>query len=357
MTDKRDYYDVLEVSREAGEDEIRKAYRKLALKFHPDRNPGDAAAEASFKEATEAYSVLSDQEKRAVYDRFGHAGMGGGGFDFSSAGMGDVFSQFQDMFADFFGGGGSTRGGGRQRQERGRDVGVEARITLADAMKGVKEEVSVRGAAPCDDCAGSGAAAGTKPQPCVQCGGAGQVATQRGFVMFSSTCPRCRGQGSIIAEPCKGCSGRGVVEKRRTVVVTFPAGIDAGQRLRVPGQGMPGPNGAPAGDLYVDIELEQDEHFQREGHDLVTREQLRFAQAALGAQRKIELPDGVEVKFDVPAGTQPGTVITIKGKGMPVVNQRDARGSLHVVVGVDVPKKLNRKARKLLEQLDQELSG
>lgn len=356
MSEKRDFYEVLGVSRDAGEEEIRKAYRKLALQYHPDRNQGDAEAEAKFKEATEAYSVLSDGSKRGAYDRFGHAGLGGGGFDFSNAGMGDIFSQFQDMFADFFSGGGAG-GNTRRRAERGKDVRVEARISLEEAMTGTKEEISVRGAAPCDDCGGNGAAKGTQPKTCLQCGGAGQVATQRGFVMFSSTCPRCRGQGAIIEDPCKSCSGRGVVEKRRTVVVSFPAGIDTGQRLRVPGQGMPGPNGAPPGDLYVDVELEEDEHFQREGHDLITRQHLRFAEAVLGSERKLKLPDGSEVSFAVPEGTQPGTVISIEGQGMPVVNQREARGNLHVVIGVEVPRKLNRKARKLLEELDQELAS
>ncbi len=357
MSDKRDYYEVLGVSRDASDDDIRRAYRKLALQYHPDRNPGDAAAESKFKEATEAYSVLSDKDKRASYDRFGHAGPGAG-FDFSGAGMGDIFSQFQDLFSDFFGGGGfGGGGGGRRRAERGKDVRVEATITLKEAMTGTKEEIAIRGAAPCEDCSGSGATAGTSAQTCLQCGGSGQVATQRGFVMFSTTCPRCSGQGRVISDPCKSCSGRGMVEKRRKVLVSFPAGIDSGQRLRVPGQGMPGPNGAPAGDLYVDVELEDHERFRREGHDLITQQDLRFAEAALGAERKLELPDGTEIDYTVPAGTQPGTVVSLKGKGMPVVNQRDARGNLHIVVGVQVPKKLNKKARKLLEELDAELGA
>ena len=359
MSEKRDYYEVLEVSREASEDDIRRAYRKLALKYHPDRNQGDAAAEVSFKEATEAYSVLSDAEKRAAYDRFGHAGLGGNGFDFSGAGMGDVFNHFQDMFADFFGGGSGGFGGGGQRRrgERGRDVRVEATITLEDAMKGAKQEVVVEGAAPCDDCSGSGAAAGTKPQACVACGGSGQMATQRGFIMFSTTCNRCGGRGSVVTDPCKTCRGRGVVEKRRKVVVTFPAGIDAGQRLRVPGQGMPGPNGSPAGDLYVDVELAADKRFERDGYDLIVREQLSFAEAALGTERTVTLPDGTTTDIRVPEGTQPGTVISVREQGIPVLNRRDSRGHLHVVVNVDVPQKLNRKARKLLEELDAELSA
>jgi molecular chaperone DnaJ len=357
MSQKRDYYEVLGVGREAGDDEIRKAYKKLALQHHPDRNPGDATAEAKFREATEAFSVLSDKEKRGLFDRFGHAGLEGRGMDFSGAGMGDIFSQFQDMFADFFGGAGFGGGGGRRRAERGRDVRLDATLTLADAMAGAKREVVVEGEAPCEECNGNGCAPGKSPVRCVQCAGAGQVTTQRGFMMFSSPCPRCRGQGVIIADPCKSCSGRGLTEKRRRVLVTFPAGIDAGQRLRVPGQGMPGPGGASAGDLYVDIEMEQDERYERDGSDLVTREELSFAEAVLGTERSVDLPNGDVVKFTVPEGTQPGTVISVQGKGMPQVNHPSSRGKLHIVVGVKVPKKLNRKARKLLEELDQELQA
>ncbi len=357
MSEKRDFYEVLEVSRDASDDDIRRAYRKLALKYHPDRNPGNDEAEGKFKEATEAYTVLSDADKRAAYDRYGHAGLGGAGFDFSNAGMGDVFSHFQDMFADFFGGGFGGGGGQRRRGERGRDVRVQATVSLEEAMTGIKKEVTVEGAAPCDDCEGSGAAPGTKPQACVACGGSGQTATQRGFIMFSSTCGRCGGRGVIIPEPCKTCRGRGTVEKRRKVVVSFPAGIDGGQRLRVPGQGMPGPNGSPAGDLYVDVDQEAHARYERDGNDLILREQLSFAEAALGTERKVVLPDGSEASVKVPEGTQPGTVISLREKGMPILNRRGSRGSLHVVVTVGVPQKLNRKARQLLEELDAELSA
>jgi molecular chaperone DnaJ len=355
MSEKRDFYEVLELSRESSDDEIRRAYRKLALKYHPDRNQGDPSAEAKFKEATEAYTVLSDADKRAAYDRYGHAGLGGGGFDFSNAGMGDVFSHFQDMFSDFFGGG--FGGGQRRRGERGQDVRVEASVTLEEAMSGTKKEVTVEGASPCDDCQGSGAAKGTKPQTCVACAGSGQTATQRGFIMFSSTCSRCGGRGSVVTDPCKGCKGRGVVEKRRKVVVTFPAGIDGGQRLRVPGQGMPGPNGSPAGDLYVDVDLTAHPTFERDGNDLVFREQLSFAEAVFGAEKTIVLPDGTEAGVRIPEGTQPGTVVSVREKGMPVLNRRGTRGNLHVVLTVGVPQKINRKARKLLEELDAELSA
>jgi molecular chaperone DnaJ len=360
MAEKRDYYDVLGVSRDAGEDDIRRAYRQAALKYHPDRNPGDPSAESKFKEATEAYSVLSDAEKRGAYDRFGHAGLNGG-FDFSQAGMGDILSHFQDMFADFFGGFGGGFGGqtGQRRRrgvERGQDVRVEVQITLRQAMLGDKREVTVRGAAPCETCDGSGAKPGTKPETCSQCRGTGQVTAQRGFIMFSSTCARCRGTGQSIATPCETCHGAGAVERQRKVIVTIPPGIDAGQRLRVPGQGMPGPRGAPNGDLYVDIDVQQDPRFERQGADLGTRITVTFAQAALGAQVELSLPDDSTVKAEIAPGCQPNSVITIRGQGMPRL-ERSGRGDLHVAVEVLVPKKLSKRARKLLEELDEELSG
>jgi molecular chaperone DnaJ len=355
MNEKRDYYEVLDVSREASEDEIRRAYRQAALKHHPDRNPGDPTAETKFKEATEAYSVLSDQEKRATYDRFGHAGLGGG-FDFGNAGMADILSHFQDMFSDFFGGFGGFGNTGRRRREpeRGQDVRVEASISLKEAFTGTKQEVVVRGAAPCETCDGSGAQAGTKPERCPHCAGSGQVTTQRGFIMFSTTCPTCRGTGQRIASPCGECGGVGFVEKRRTVLVTFPPGIETGQRLRVPSQGMPGPSGKSPGDLYVDIVVREDEHFQREGADLVTRQRVSFPEAALGSSISIELPDGSTAEAEVAAGTQPGTIISVKGMGMPRLDKR-GRGDLHVVVDVLVPRKLSRRAKKLLEDLEREL--
>ena len=351
MSAKRDYYEILGLAQDASDEDIKRAYRKAALKHHPDRNQGDKDAEVKFKEATEAYSVLSDKDKRATYDRFGHAGLQGGA-DFSGVGVGDIFSQFQDIFADFFGDQTGRRG---RRQARGADVRVDARITLRESMAGVKQEVTVEGLAPCEGCKGSGAAPGTSPETCRTCQGSGQVATQRGFIMFSSTCPTCRGQGNIITTPCTACSGRGAVERQRKVLVTFPAGIDSGQRLRVPGQGMPGPNGAPSGDLYVDVTLEAHPDFERDGADLVTRENISFVEAAMGTEFDVVLPDGTEVPVEIPSGTQPGTVITARGHGMQLIGRR-GRGDLHVVVNVHVPKKLSRKARKLFEELEDELA-
>jgi molecular chaperone DnaJ len=357
MSEKRDYYLILSVSREASEDEIKKAYRQAALKHHPDRNPGDKSAEDKFKEASEAYSVLSDAEKRQAYDRFGHAGLNGAqGFDFNNAGMGDILSHFQDMFSDFFGG---SAGGGQRRKrgpERGQDVRVEAVISLKDALLGGKHEILVSGAAPCDTCLGSGAEPGTKTETCTQCRGSGQVTAQRGFIMFSSPCARCRGTGQYLPSPCKICRGSGAVERQRKVLVAIPAGIDSAQRLRVPRQGMPGPNGLPAGDLYVDIEVESDERFERQGADLGTRASISFAEAALGSKLEITMPDDTVISTEVQPGTQPNSVIVVRGQGMPRLD-RHGRGDLHVAVNVRVPTKLSKAAKKLLRELDAELGG
>jgi molecular chaperone DnaJ len=353
MSEKRDFYEVLSVTREASPDDIRKAYRQCALKYHPDRNPGNAEAEFYFKEATEAYSVLSDADKRANYDRFGHAGVSGG-FDYGQAGVGDILSQFQEMFSDFFGGFGGAQGGQRKRNGRGQDVRVHATVSLADAMKGGKHEVVINGEVACDTCTGSGAKPGTKPETCPQCRGTGQVTAQRGFIMFSSACARCRGTGSFIATPCETCRGRGSVERQRKVLVSFPAGVDTGHRLRVPGQGMPGRSGS-AGDLYVDVEVHPDERFERHGDDLATRAQISFTDAALGTEVEVTLPDDTTVTVTIPNGTQPSSVVTVRNKGIPHVD-RNGRGDLHVVVAVEVPKKLSKHAKKLLEELDAELS-
>jgi molecular chaperone DnaJ len=352
MSEKRDYYVVLSVSREASDDEIKKAYRQAALKHHPDRNPGDKAAEEKFKEASEAYSVLSDAEKRERYDRFGHAGVNG------SAGvgdMGDILSHFQDMFSDFFGGFGGQQGGSRRkRPERGQDVRVETVISLREALLGGKHEINVSGAAPCDTCHGAGAEPGTKTETCSQCRGSGQVTAQRGFIMFSSPCARCRGTGQYLPSPCKTCHGSGAVERQRKVIVSIPGGIDSGQRLRVPRQGMPGPEGLPPGDLYVDIEVESDERFERQGADLGTRASISFAEAALGSKLEITMPDDTVVSADVAPGTQPNSVIVVRGQGMPRLD-RHGRGDLHVAVNVRVPTKLSKQAKKLLRELETEL--
>jgi molecular chaperone DnaJ len=348
MSQKRDYYEILGVAKDASAEDIRKAYRQAALKNHPDRNPGDAEAEGRFKEATEAYQVLSDDDKRARYDRFGHAGLEG----MPDAG-GDIFSHFQDIFSEFFGGfGGQRRRGG---PARGQDIRVQQRLTLKDAMLGCKREVPLRTPVVCEECGGSGAKPGTKRKQCGTCGGVGQVSTSRGFVMFTQTCPECSGEGSVVKTPCVTCKGAGAVEKQRKVMVTFPAGIDGGQRLRVPGQGMPGQQGGPPGDLYVDVELAPDERFERDGADLVTRVVVSFGEAAMGGSSRIDLPDETQVTVDVPPGTQPGEVITLKGKGLPRIDGR-GRGALQVVVQVDVPRALSSRAKELLRELENELA-
>lgn len=359
MSEKRDYYEVLGLSSAANTEEIRKAYRQAALKFHPDRNPGDLSAEGKFKEATEAYTVLSDEQKRAAYDRFGHAGLDGSGVDLSGVGVSDILNHFQDMFADFFGGAGGFGGAqsSRRRQpQRGQDVRVTAELSLTDAMHGGKHEIEIRGPAPCEQCSGSGAKPGTSPTKCPSCRGNGQVTAQRGFIMFSSPCVRCRGTGSVIAEPCETCKGEGSIERRRRVLVSFPAGIDSGQRLRVPAQGMPGPQGAPPGDLYVDVDLVHDERFERQGDDLGTRIPVPFATASLGGEVDLALPDDSLITVQVNAGTQPGSVIVVRGQGMPRLD-RSGRGDLHVIVDVQVPMKLSKRAKKLIQELEDELAA
>jgi molecular chaperone DnaJ len=349
MTQKRDYYEILGVAKEATVEDIRKAYRKEALKNHPDRNPGDCEAEARFKEATEAFQVLSDEDKRARYDRFGHAGLEG----MPDLG-GDIFSHFQDLFSEFFGG---FAGGGPRRRggpARGQDLRLQQRLSLHDALLGCKREVQLRTPVQCEECSGTGAKPGTKRKPCATCGGVGQVSTSRGFVMFTQTCPECSGEGSVVKTPCSSCNGAGAVEKSRKVLVTFPAGVDNGQRLRVPGQGMPGPQGGPSGDLYVDIEIAPDERFERDGLDLLTRATVSFTEAVLGGSVVLDLPDDTQVTIDIPAGTQPGDVITVKGRGAPRVDGR-GKGSLQVMVQIDVPRSISSRAKELLREFDGEV--
>jgi molecular chaperone DnaJ len=357
MHAKRDYYEVLSVSREASVDELRKAYRREALKHHPDRNQGDHSAEAKFKEVNEAYQVLSDEQKRQIYDRFGHEGLEGGGpggqgFD----GITDVFAHMQDLFSEMFSG--SMGFGGNARPRRGADLRIQQRLTFREALFGCKREVTVRAPSACTDCKGTGGKSGAKPETCPQCRGAGQVSNARGFVMFTSTCPKCRGAGGIIKQPCPTCSGHGAVEKARKVTVSFPGGIDAGQRLRVPGQGAAAPQGVPPGDLYVEVDVEGDERFERDGVDLVTRLHIPFTEAALGAEVRVAAmePDdeAATLPVAIPPGTQSGAVFTLKGHGVTRLDGR-GRGSLVVVVQVDVPTALSARARQLLTELHDEL--
>jgi molecular chaperone DnaJ len=357
MSSKRDYYEVLGVSRECSTDELRKVYRREVLKHHPDRNQGDSAAEGKIKDLNEAYQILSDDDKRRIYDQFGHAGLEGAGA--GAGAMGDVFAHMQDLFTEMFSGA-MPFGGGGSRPRRGADLSVQVRLTLREAAFGCKREVSVRAPSPCADCGGSGAKAGSKPETCTQCRGQGQISNTRGFVMFTSTCPRCRGVGRVVKHACPACGGQGAVERVRKVSVSFPAGIDAGQRLRVSGQGNPGPQGSQAGDLYVEVDVEADPRFERDGADLVVRAAVPFTDAALGAQVQVAglEPDDEEatIPLVLAPGTQSGEVFTVKGHGVPRLDGR-GRGSLVVVVQVAVPRALTTRARELLEQLGEELRG
>ncbi|WP_394821985.1 molecular chaperone DnaJ [Pendulispora albinea] len=364
---KRCYYEVLGVSKDASADELRRAYKKEALKHHPDRNQGNPRAEALFKEVNEAYQVLSDEQKRRIYDQFGFAGLEGGG-PASPGDMGDVFSHMQDLFTEMFSGGGPFGFGGNRQPRRGGDLRVQQRLTLREAAFGCKREVVVHAPSRCDDCGGSGGAAGSKPETCSGCRGTGQVSTARGFVMFTAPCARCQGRGQVIRNVCKTCKGEGMVAKPRKVTVNFPAGIDSGQRLRVQGQGMPGPGNVPAGDLYVEIDVEDDPRFERDGTDLVTRVNVGFVEAALGADVMVPSigpeTDSADdtgpasakstLTVTIPAGTQSGAVFTLKGQGIPRLDGR-GRGCLIVVVQVQVPTALTARARELLELLDEEL--
>ena len=348
MSSVRDYYEVLGVARDAGDAEIKSAYRKLALKYHPDRNQGNAEAEEKFKEGAEAYSVLGDAEKRARYDRFGHAGVSsqaGAGFDPSTfAGFEDIFG---GIFGDFFGGG--RRGG----PERGSDLRYDLEISFEQSAKGVETAIQIPRLETCETCHGSGAAAGSSPTTCPQCQGRGQQRFQQGFFTVARTCPRCDGTGRIVAKPCTTCKGAGRTTKERQLTVKIPAGIADGQRLRISGEGESGPQGGPAGDLYVFIEVAPHPFFRRDGNNLACEVPLNFTTLALGGTIEVPTLDGHE-GFKVPEGTQSGTVFRFRGKGMPDVSGR-GKGDLYFTVQAVTPKKLNKEQRALLEQLSKVL--
>ncbi len=345
---KRDYYEVLGVSKGASDAEIKSAYRKLAVKYHPDKNPGDHEAEEMFKEAAEAYSVLSDSNKRTSYDRFGHAGANGQGFGgFDAQG----FSNIEDIF-DLFGFGDMFGGRGRSSRtaaQRGADLRYDIEISLEDAAQGKDEKLRIPRLETCEDCDGRGAEKGTEPETCVGCGGAGQTRYQQGFFSVMRTCPNCGGRGQVIKSPCKKCRGAGRVEKEKSLEVKIPAGVETGSRLRVNGEGESGTNGGPAGDLYVVIHVKEHETFERQGANLYASVPISFAQAALGAEIPVKTLDG-EQNLKIPAGTQTGTVFRIKNEGMPVLGGR-GKGDLFVAATVITPKHLTKDQRKLLEQL------
>jgi molecular chaperone DnaJ len=341
---KRDYYEVLGVSRDTSQEDIKKAYRKLALKHHPDRNPGDQASEERFKEASEAYQVLGDPERRAQYDRFGHAAFeqqgGFGGFDFS-AGFEDLFS---DIFGDFFG----TNRRSRGRARRGEDLRYDLTVRFEEAVFGCEKTLSIPRWAGCSACEGKGTKAGTAPKTCPSCRGTGQIRFQQGFFSIAKTCSQCAGQGSVIADPCRECSGSGRIRVTRNLSVKIPPGVDTGMRLKLRGEGEAGTGGGPPGDLYVVVDFEEHPLFTRDGKDVICDIPLSFTQLALGAE--IEVPTLKEkTKLRIPAGTQTGAVFRLRGQGVPDI-QGYGRGDQLVRVNIEVPRKLTPRQRELLEE-------
>lgn len=337
MSDKRDYYEILGVGRDADAAELKRAYRKLALELHPDRNPGDKEAEARFKEASEAYQVLSDPEKRGLYDRFGHEGPRGGGFGGGFSNMGDIFSAFGDIFGDMFGGFGGF-GGGRQ-PARGADIETRVELTLAEVAKGAAKDIRVRRRVSCKECSGTGAAAGSSRERCQQCGGRGQVMHQQGFLMIQTTCPICRGEGTIVRKPCATCKGSGLTSTEESLQVNIPAGVEDGATLRLTGRGEAAPGGGQPGNLYVGIHVASDARFERDGADLHVLLPISFPQAALGATLKAPSLDG-DLEVAVPAGTQSGDTINLRGKGLPRLQGRGI-GDLVVHLKLMVPTSLS----------------
>jgi molecular chaperone DnaJ len=346
---KRDYYEILGLSRTATDQEIKSAYRRLAVRYHPDKNPNDSAAEEKFKEAAEAYSVLSDSEQRRRYDRFGHAGVSSSGPAWGAPGFGGIEDILGDLFGfgDVFGGG---RGGSRRSAaQRGADLRYDLEISLEESAHGMTAQLRIPRLESCETCKGSGAAAGTQPETCTTCSGSGQVRYQQGFFSVARTCQSCRGAGRLIRNPCTDCRGVGRVEREKQMEVKIPAGVETGSRLRVQAEGEAGTQGGPPGDLYVVIHVAEHERFERQGSNLYASEPVTFAQAALGSDIQVKTLESEE-KLKIPTGTQTGTVFRLKGKGMPVLGGR-GHGDLFVAVTVVTPTSLTREQRKLLEQL------
>ncbi|WP_241630240.1 molecular chaperone DnaJ [Rosenbergiella nectarea] len=352
---KSDYYEILGVSKSADEREIKKAYKRLAMKFHPDRNPGNAEAEEKFKEVKEAYEILTDDQKRAAYDQYGHAafeqgGMGGGGFGGGFGGGGADFGDiFGDVFGDIFG------GGRRQRAARGSDLRYTMELTLEEAVRGVTKEIRIPTLQECEKCDGSGAKAGSKPQTCSTCQGAGQVQMRQGFFAVQQPCPTCQGRGTVIKDPCNACHGHGRVKKSKTLSVKIPAGVDTGDRIRLSGEGEAGEQGAPSGDLYVQVSVKKHAIFEREESNLFCEVPVNFAMAALGGEIEVPTLDG-RVKLKIPAETQTGKLFRMRGKGVKSV-RGGAVGDLLCRVVVETPVKLNEKQKQLLQELGESLGG
>ena len=363
MAGKRDYYEVLGIQKGATEEEIKKAYRKLAVKYHPDRNPGDKEAEEKFKEATEAYEVLSDDQKRPIYDQYGFAGldgMGGGGagggayshafHDFSDlfGNMGGGGGAFSDIFENIFGGGGRSSRRRPTDPQQGQSLRYDLNISFKDAVYGTKAEIKFQHNESCSECNGSGGAKGSKRKTCPTCGGSGQVRRQAGFFAVQQTCPTCGGAGTVIDKPCPKCRGSGFEAVTKKMSLTIPAGVDDGKRIAIPRMGDAGANGGPAGDLIVVLHVEQHEYFERDGRDLYCAIPISFAQAALGVTLEITSLDGKKIKFALPAGTTNGKLFKIKGEGVPYGDSR--KGDLYVKVIVQIPTRLTSEQKKLMEE-------
>jgi len=346
---KQDYYELLDVPRDASDRDIKKAYRRLAMKYHPDRNPGDKDAEEKFKEISEAYEVLSDAQKKAAYDQFGHAGVNGQGGGFGGGGFEGNFSDiFGDVFGDIFGGG----GGGRRRSsvQRGADLRYNLDLSLEEAVRGCEKTLKVPTLVACEVCDGSGAKPGTSAKVCPTCGGAGQIRMQQGFFSVQQTCPTCRGEGKVIAEPCTACHGHGRVEQTKTLQVKIPAGVDTGDRIRLAGEGEAGTHGGPSGDLYVQVNVREHPIFQRDGKHLYCEVPISFVDAALGGELDVPTLEG-RVKLKIPAETQTGKLFRLRGKGINPV-RGGAVGDLMVKVIVETPVNLNSRQKELLREFD-----
>ena len=348
MATKRDYYEVLGIRRDCGNGEIKAAYRKLAMKYHPDRNPGDKAAEEKFKEAAEAYDVISDPQKRNIYDQYGHQGLEGSGFS-GFGGFDDIFSSFGDIFEDFFGFGSSGRS--KTRARRGADLRYDLTLSFMEAAFGTDTEITVEKTATCPSCSGNGSAQGSQPETCASCRGTGQVSRNQGFFTVRTTCPYCRGAGQTIKNPCDTCHGNGQIHVNKKVAVRIPGGVDNGSRLRLSGEGEAGANDGTAGDLYVFIHVEPHDYFQRNNTDVICRVQISFVQAALGTKIKVQTLTG-EKMLDIPKGTQPGDVFKLPGEGIPSL-RTNRRGDQIIQAEIKTPTNLNKKQAALLNEFEQ----
>lgn len=363
MAEKRDYYEVLGVSKDADDATLKKAYRVLAKKYHPDTNPGNAEAEAKFKEASEAYAVLSDPQKRKQYDQFGHSaftgGAGGaGGFEFNMGDMNDIFG---DIFGDLFGGGFYSSSSRRNGPRKGADVRAAIRISFEDSVKGVEKEIEINYKEECSDCHGTGSKGGAPLASCTKCGGTGRVVAVEDTILFGKSqvqkvCPDCQGKGKIIKDKCGKCYGSGYITIKKKVPFSIPAGVDDGRRIQLSGLGEPGINGGPRGDLYVEVHVSEHPRFVRNGYDIYSVERVSFATAALGGEIKVETVDGA-VLYEVKPGTQPNTRVRLRGKGMPTLRNKNVHGDHYITIDVIVPEKMNEAQKEALRAFDAAMGG